>query len=101
MLARYYVPTDVLLLGDPEVAFLDRALFIFGSGLMRQTELFVVAYRIGQASLHLLAWLAEIDKRRIDDGFVSYFLSNLLIYIFQEMRNRFTYGILLCCDGTK
>ena len=72
MLARYYVPTDVLLLGDPEVAFLDRALFIFGSGLIRQT-LCVVAYSIGQASLHLLAWLAEIDKRRIDDGFVSYF----------------------------
>ena len=27
------------------------------------------------------------------------FLSNLLTHIFQEMHNRFTYGILLCFDG--
>ena len=42
-LAHCYVPTDVLLLEDPEVSFLGRAMLVFVSDLMFHTELIFVS----------------------------------------------------------
>ena len=50
VLAHYYIPTDVPLQGDLEVAFLDHALLIFG--LMRQTELFVARFQSRHLQSH-------------------------------------------------
>ena len=116
VLPHCYVPTDVPLLGYPEVSFLVHAMLVFVSDLMCHTELFVawfqsrrlqscsvwsvfiVACSTGQAYLHFLAWVAEIDKRRTNNVFVvrnvrlriCRFIEVVIVSIFRYMPKHFS-----------
>ena len=107
-----YVPTDVPLLGDPEVSFSGYALLVFVSDLIFHTELFVarfqsrqlhshsiwtvfvIAHSTGLASMHVLAGLAEIDKRRTDDVFVVQNVRLRVLPLYRS-RNRFHFTVFV------
>ena len=110
-LPHCYVSTDVPLLGDPEVSFLVHAMLVFVRDLLCHTQLFVVWFQsrrlqtcsvwtvfvltcsTGQAFLHFLAWLTEIDKPRTNDVFEVRNVRLRICHFIEAGRHRFHFPI--------
>ena len=56
--------------------------------------MFVIAYSTGLASLHFLAWLVEIRKRRTDDVFVVRSVRLRVLSLYRS-RHRFHFPVFV------